>query len=725
MKNKHVARYFGNFIFFCASLSLFEVLLRLSTSRAFDFAGFSVAFILNAIFTFAFCSIMCFVSGKAHVIVNNIILAVVSILYISQIIYFSVFGTFYNIESMLNAGQIAEFRQTIIRSILEGLVYILLCLTPIPIYNLLARRGLLTSVKKSVGINLSEDRQRHSRLRLITLCVSVVIYFIICVAFVPFAKDPFTPYSMFFGQHDFEQSVERTGLLSTLQIGVLRIFIPENATGALHALDELRDKRQAGLITPDSGREPAADKPETTTGPAPDGSQESLSAPGPPAHDAVESAHGQAQAQDKPEPIIFNYNVMEVDFDSLIADAENDTIRAMHEYFAAATPSGQNEFTGMFDGYNLIMFVAEAFSPFAVREDLTPTLYKLVHDGFYFSDFYTSAWGVSTSDGEYVACTGLLPKSGVWSFFRSSNNYLPFTMGNRLGALGYSTFAYHNHTHTYYRRHLSHPNMGYDVFKAIGNGLELPQILWPNSDLYMVQATVDDYIYNEPFHAYYMTVSGHLEYNWSGNAMAARNRAAVEHLPYSEPLKAYIATHIELDKALEYLLDRLNKEGIAERTLIVLSSDHHPYGLPGNDGIDGVSEFLGRPVEPNFELYKNYLIIYAQGMEAVTVDKPGSSLDIIPTISNLMGLEFDSRFLMGRDLLSDGDPLVIFVDRSFITENGRRIRGGHFIANPGADVDDSYSDFMRAVVDAKFAVSANILDFDYYRIVFGDRESGS
>jgi len=86
-----------------------------------------------------------------------------------------------------------------------------------------------------------------------------------------------------------------------------------------------------------------------------------------------------------------------------------------------------------------------------------------------------------------------------------------------------------------------------------------------------------------------------------------------------------------------------------------------------------------------------------------------------------MGLEFDSRLLMGRDILSDSDPLVIFMDRSFITGNGRRIRSGDFIPNPGVIVHEDYSDYIRAVIDAKFSASTSILDLNYFNIVLGDR----
>ena len=59
----------------------------------------------------------------------------------------------------------------------------------------------------------------------------------------------------------------------------------------------------------------------------------------------------------------------------------------MHEYFANQIPSEQNEYTGMFKGKNLVVFVAEGLSNVAIREDVTPNLYKLYNEGFQFDDF--------------------------------------------------------------------------------------------------------------------------------------------------------------------------------------------------------------------------------------------------------------------------------------------------------------------------------------------------
>lgn len=414
------------------------------------------------------------------------------------------------------------------------------------------------------------------------------------------------------------------------------------------------------------------------------------------------------------EPV--EYNVLNIDFSAMVGAEKDDTLRDLHRYFAGTKPSAKNEYTGKYQGYNLILITAEGFSHMAVREDVTPTLYKMAQEGYKFTDFYTPLWGVSTSDGEYVACTGLIPKAGIWSFKRSADNYMPLVMGNQFQRLGYQTVAYHNHSYKYYGRNLSHPNMGYD-YKGVGNGLNLKDA-WPRSDLEMMEKTVSEFIGNHQFHAYYMTVSGHLNYSFAGNNMASKNRHLVKDLSYSEPVRAYLATQIEFDRAMEYLLQQLEAAGIADKTLIAISADHYPYGLEQ----EAIEELSGEAVDDNFDLYRNAFLLWTKGMEPVTIDEPCSSLDIIPTISNLMGLEYDSRLLMGRDIHSDTKPLVIFADGSFITEQGRfNAANGKFQPNPGVSVEEAYVEEISAVVARKFYLSAMILDTDYYAKVMPSR----
>ena len=413
-----------------------------------------------------------------------------------------------------------------------------------------------------------------------------------------------------------------------------------------------------------------------------------------------------------------SYNVTYIDFDKLIQNEENNTIKEMHEYFSSQEASKKNKYTGMFKGKNLIVLVGESFSSLAIREDLTPNLYKLYKEGFQFDNFYTPIFPVSTADGEYITDTSLIPKEGVWSFLKVAGNYMPYSYPNVFEKQGYSSNAYHNHTATYYERDKYIETMGYDSYLAVGTGLEdrMDTSNWPNSDYEMVKTTMDDYINNEKFMAYYMTVSGHMNYTKIGNMMVYRNWDQVKDLPYSHKAKSYLAANIELDKAVGELIRRLEEAGKLEDTVIVISGDHYPYGLT----LEEINELSTFERDDKFEKYRMPFLIWSGSMkEPIKVEKIGSSLDVLPTVLNLFGAEFDSRLLIGRDILSDTEPLVIFSDRSFITDKGRyNAVTGEFIANEGTTAEEGYVDKINTIIYKKYQMSRLILENDYYRKIF-------
>lgn len=413
-----------------------------------------------------------------------------------------------------------------------------------------------------------------------------------------------------------------------------------------------------------------------------------------------------------------SYNITYIDFDKLIKNEEDNTIKEMHEYFSSQEASKKNKYTGMFKDKNLIVLVGESFSSLAIREDLTPNLYKLYKEGFQFDNFYTPIFPVSTADGEYITDTSLIPKEGVWSFLRVAGNYMPYSYANVFEKQGYSSNAYHNHTATYYERDKYIETMGYNSYLAVGTGLEdrMDTSNWPNSDYEMVKTTVNDYINNEKFMAYYMTVSGHMNYTKIGNMMVYRNWDQVKDLPYSNKAKGYLAANIELDKAVGELLSRLEEAGKLEDTVIVISGDHYPYGLT----LGEINELSTFERDDKFEKFRMPFLIWSGSMKGpIKVEKIGSSLDVLPTVLNLFGAEFDSRLLMGRDILSDSDPIVIFSDRSFITDKGRyNSLTEQFTPNEGVTVEEGYVDKINTIIYKKYQMSRLILENDYYKHVF-------
>ena len=164
------------------------------------------------------------------------------------------------------------------------------------------------------------------------------------------------------------------------------------------------------------------------------------------------------------------YNVTDIDFNHLLEKETDDNLKLMHTYFKNVVPTKQNKYTGMFKGKNLIVMVAEAFYPIAINEELTPTLYKLSHEGFVFNNFYQPIYGCSTSDGEFTSLFSILPGASTCTMKQTSDKYYPYSYAKVLGEIGYKAYAFHGGQYNYYSRNKTLPNLGYDYY-ACGNGL--------------------------------------------------------------------------------------------------------------------------------------------------------------------------------------------------------------------------------------------------------------
>lgn len=417
--------------------------------------------------------------------------------------------------------------------------------------------------------------------------------------------------------------------------------------------------------------------------------------------------------EEKVPEVKIEYNTTDIDFDKLINDETDDKIKSMHVYFKNTAPSNKNEYTGMFKDKNLIFITAEAFDTIAIDEKLTPTLYKIANNSFIFKNYYQPLYPVSTSDGEYMNLNSLIPKEGVWSFKQTSKISMPYGIGNMFNKEGYVSYGFHNHNYNYYDRQKSHKNIGLKYY-GCGNGLEKKMNCkhWPNSDKEMIDATTSYYIDNDKFMTYYMTVSGHLNYNFSGNNMAYRNKNKVKNLKYSTAIKAYLATQIELDKSIEKLLQVLEEKGKLNDTLIVIAPDHYPYGLTTKQ----MNEISTIDRNDKFEKFHTTLIMYNPNIEKTVVDKVISSLDILPTIYNLYGLTFDSRLLMGRDIFSNNEHIVILSDRSWITDKGKyNSVTKEFTSTTNEKIEKDYIDRINMIVNQRYGMSSLIIDNNYYK----------
>lgn len=598
---------------------------------------------------------------------------VIMVLYGSQMVYYFIFGTPYSVSQIgLGADAMTSFWREMLACILGHLLWLLALLVPLVLLALLHGRRAPQKPRPAYTLG--------------GLVLAPVLALAVWAAICCGGTGMYSNHYFFTDSGSTtSQTMERFGMPATFLLECVR---PKHDSLLSDDLPLSMD------LVLDKGAEPT--KEATATQP-------------------IRETEDSVIPEEEPT---YAYNALDIDFEKLADEAEDDRLAALHRYFTQIPPTKQNEYTGKFRDYNLIVICAESFSPAALDPEITPTLYKLAHEGFVFNNYYNS-FPNTTTNGEYALMQGLYPDSTLdkyhSSMLASAKNTLPFVLGNAFSQqLGIVSRGYHNYTADYYSRHTTHANMGYEM-KFNHAGMELSNT-WPNSDLEMMEASVDDYIHDPQFHAYYMTFSGHYQYNPDTNAMVAKNFDRVKDLPgYNTIQKGYLSCHIELDKAMEYLLRRLEEAGIADKTVIVLTSDHYPYGIPEDDYFDMLNE-----PKDEFEKYKSTLIFWVGGMEPVEVNEYCCNVDILPTLLNLWGLEYDSRLLSGTDIFSDSLHMAVLIDRSFLTDAVR------FNSNRGQiqyQVDESlvpegYVDSINKLISTRFTLAKEIVRYNYYDVLF-------
>ncbi len=681
------------FVLVACSIVFWELFLHMTLLE-----GISWRFLYVALFSFVFATAITLMTGLLSRVGNAIglwlCMGVLYLLYAVQLIYYQIFGGFMSVYLIQMGGDaVTSFFKETMGCIRQNWWRLVIMVLPLVVTGLCLKKKWI----------LLERCSWRCSLRQVLACI---LLHLVCLWCLPLGgTEAYTVYGAYYNANtSTDASISNLGILTTFRLELKGILFGGSA--------EKPGVNMEDIVIPTIdindliGPVTKPTDPIVPTGPV----------------DPTDPT-----APTVPE-ITYTDQTLEIDFDALIAQAQQNgdtTMAALHQYFAAQTPTKTNDFTGLFRDKNLIYLVCESFSPVVISQEMTPTLYKLYNEGIKFTNFYGS-FKNTTTNGEYAACLGIFPDMSRakddGSFVKSKNNYLPFALGNMFGdQQNVDSHFYHNFKGNYYGRNQTHPNLGYSTLKFMGAGMKFTYS-WPSSDLEMMQQSVKDYVNKDRFHAYYMTFSGHYAYDFSTNPMCTINKEATDHLSYSETVRAYIACHLELEKALAYLMEQLEMAGKLEDTVIVLTSDHYPYGLNNKQ----YSELAGEKKDTAFGIYENAFICWSYGMEeAIVVDTPCCTVDILPTLLNLFGLQYDSRLLIGQDVLDPNSlHIATLYNGSFITD---RVKFNSATGQVTYLVDEAlvpagYVEAIHQIVQNRFTISKAILDYDYYRVVFKPEE---
>ena len=436
------------------------------------------------------------------------------------------------------------------------------------------------------------------------------------------------------------------------------------------------------------------------------------------------------ETEEEPEEIIRYHEYEGLDFSKLAELSENEEIKTLCEYLGSQRCDSVNEYTGMFEGYNLIYICAESFSSLAIDENVTPTLYKMANNGIVLNNYYNSFRNVTTN-GEYAFLTGLWPdvarqQTNGGNLTGTMGQSIKKDMSQALGNMfneseGLQCRGYHNYLGDYYGRNKTLPNMGFEC-KFMNDGMKFTT-KWPASDYEMIEQSLEDYINDDRFVTYYMTFSGHGNYT-EDNIMVARNLSTVSklingYLPTSAT--GYLSCNYELEKGMAYLLEKLEEAGKLDKTVIVLTGDHYPYYLTDA----GYQALRGEKFDEDFGIFKSTCIIYNAGMKKkIETDVPCTNVDILPTILNLFNIDYDSRLYAGTDIFAKGDHIAQLYNRNFISDyvryNNTTGKAEWLIdtENYSDEQLNAYLESAIKVVRNRYAMSVEIEDTDFYGFLF-------
>lgn len=403
------------------------------------------------------------------------------------------------------------------------------------------------------------------------------------------------------------------------------------------------------------------------------------------------------------------------DLQSLIQEQKNTELYAekIDNYFNSIDSTKKtNDYTGMFKDKSLLVIQAESLNNFGINEELTPILYRMINKSIQVTNFDTPLLIGSTSDSEFMVNTSFIPEAEGYSVcYQYVNNTYPLTLGNLFKNNGYSTNAFHNNYGEYYNRFTTFNNYGYEFFDSYGLGIESgandasvsEQIGWIDTE-------------KEKFMSMWISYSGHQPYGLEDVGVNDTDVEKIKSLypNLNDDYVSYFAKAMDFDRAVEQFLNVMEWTGRINDVVVVIYGDHIAKGLDISKGTN-FDEVFGVNSDDNPSIVYTPLLIYANDMEHQVVNKYCTALDILPTLMNLWGIDYDNKYAFGHDILDDD-----YTGFSF-DANGNYWNGDFYFNSSNSTITtyNNYSEeSAREIVNdfnEKREICKEILKIDYFK----------
>lgn len=396
----------------------------------------------------------------------------------------------------------------------------------------------------------------------------------------------------------------------------------------------------------------------------------------------------------------------------------------LNEVYSIEEPPYQTNYTGMFEGKNVIYLQLEGIDEWLLDEETMPTLYNMQNNALNFINHYSYYnGGGSTFNSEFAVNTGFLtPVSYNQNAYTFSRNNFDYSMARLFKKKGYSVNAFHMNTKEYYSRGANYDNWGYDNYYGLkdqdtytDNSYILDRELILNEKFSELLFPTD-----KPFVDYIISYSNHMPFtNTKGvcqlllekqkeEILANDPNAVIEEKTYTEEECSRLQAR-ETDNMINLLITKLRDNNLLENTVIVAFADHYLYTLTDQN-------ILAQYKETDNNLINHTpFLIWKDGMKKQTIKEVTSQLNILPTTINLFGLEYHPNYYIGSDALNpDYKGYVFFPDYSWYDGNVY-VEGG--VVTNGKEIEPTALEEKNHYINYVIKKNDLTLKYNYFKYI--------
>ncbi len=340
----------------------------------------------------------------------------------------------------------------------------------------------------------------------------------------------------------------------------------------------------------------------------------------------------------------------------------------------------KNKYTGKFKDKNLIIIQLEGMDSWIVNKNDTPTIHNMMNNSINFTKHYSFYnGGGSTFNSEFAINTGYVtPFSYIRNAYTFNKNSFPNTLAKIFKNMDYDVNAFHMNTGEYYSRNVNYVNWGYDEYyglkevgKYSGGTHELDRNL-------LLDETFRELMFpeNKKFVDYIITYSGHYPFtNTKGVCKLLYNEDIEREMNETGALEPPEFVEMdeeecvrrqnkETDDMMKLLLETLKEKNLYDDTVIVVITDHYLYTIDDQT-------ILERYKNTSNNLINNTpFFIWTSKTKKTNISEVTTQLNVLPTVLNLFGVEFNKNNYIGTDALANKySGIAFFNDYSWYDGN--------------------------------------------------------